>query len=153
MSADTNTFTLFCVVRGEPASNAFEVEIEKNKSISALKELIKAKKAPEFDDVAADKLTLWAVSIHEDDEERLKTLDFKNATTEGLQKLRPTWSISKAFPDAPIPDHIHIIVERPLGIIIMFLQSAFISVVRVYLICFVSSDRIARGPEITRRTG
>jgi hypothetical protein len=50
--------TLFCLVKGNTTTNTFKVDIEKDKSISKLKEAIKAKKAPEFDHFPADKLKL-----------------------------------------------------------------------------------------------
>ncbi|KAF9968922.1 hypothetical protein BGZ73_009039, partial [Actinomortierella ambigua] len=58
----TNPLTLFCLVDGESTSNAFSVKIPPSDSVDDLKELIENKKAPEFDDIAADKLTLWRVS-------------------------------------------------------------------------------------------
>ncbi|KAF9430400.1 hypothetical protein BGZ94_007051 [Podila epigama] len=45
-----NRLTLFCLVDGETTSNAFSVEIDPIKSVEHLKNLIKAKKAPRFDD-------------------------------------------------------------------------------------------------------
>ena len=39
------SITLFCLVKGSTTANAFEVDIEKNKSISKLKEAIKEKNA------------------------------------------------------------------------------------------------------------
>ncbi|KAG0346461.1 hypothetical protein BG005_000735, partial [Podila minutissima] len=51
--------TLFCIVDGKSVSNAFEVEVESAKSVSALKDLIKTKKTNELSDVDADQLTLW----------------------------------------------------------------------------------------------
>ena len=51
----SNTITLFCLVLGEPASNAFPVEIDKNKTIGDLKELIKEKKTPNFDECRCQK--------------------------------------------------------------------------------------------------
>ena len=55
-------------------NDIFPVEIEKNKVVGDLKEDIKKKQAPEFDDIPADKLVLFQVSIPVDDnvEERLK---------------------------------------------------------------------------------
>ncbi|KAF8931909.1 hypothetical protein BGZ47_011637, partial [Haplosporangium gracile] len=58
-----NRLSLFCLVNGEATSNAFPVEIEATKTIGDLKELIKTKKTNDFQDVDADKLTLWRVSI------------------------------------------------------------------------------------------
>ncbi|KAF9962757.1 hypothetical protein BGZ73_002633, partial [Actinomortierella ambigua] len=59
MSTTTTTLTLFCLVDGEATSNAFPVKVAPDDSIGSLKDAIKVKKTPEFDDIAADKLTLW----------------------------------------------------------------------------------------------
>ncbi|KAI1302690.1 hypothetical protein EDD11_005566 [Mortierella claussenii] len=53
----------FCLVDGEATSNAFPVSTSTTTTVGELKDLIKTKKAPRFDDVAADELTLWRVSI------------------------------------------------------------------------------------------
>ena len=53
-----NCLTLFCLVDGEATSQAFSVEIDHTKTVDGLKKLIKTEKAPRFDDVAADELTL-----------------------------------------------------------------------------------------------
>ncbi|KAG0247041.1 hypothetical protein BG011_002154, partial [Mortierella polycephala] len=74
----TNTLTLFCVVNGESTSNAFPVEIESTKTIGDLKELIKVERTPEYDDIAADRLTLWRATIPIDEnaeDESIITLD------------------------------------------------------------------------------
>ena len=52
------SITLFCLVKGNTTANAFEVDIEKDKSISKLKEIIKAKKQNDFAGIDADKLRL-----------------------------------------------------------------------------------------------
>ncbi|KAG0049373.1 hypothetical protein BGZ90_007360, partial [Linnemannia elongata] len=63
-----NLLTLFCLVDGEATTNAFPVEIESTETISDLKKLIRTEKSPEFDDIAADKLTIWRVSIPDKDD-------------------------------------------------------------------------------------
>ncbi|KAF9288732.1 hypothetical protein BGZ88_008069 [Linnemannia elongata] len=64
-----NRLNLFCLVDGQSTFNAFPVEIESNKTIGDLKDLIKGQKTPRFDDVAANELTLWHVSIAADDDD------------------------------------------------------------------------------------
>ncbi|KAG0045505.1 hypothetical protein BGZ83_009310, partial [Gryganskiella cystojenkinii] len=56
-----NQWTLFCLIDGE--DTPFSIQIPSSKTIDELKKAIKAEKTPEFDDMAADKLTLWKVSI------------------------------------------------------------------------------------------
>jgi hypothetical protein len=60
------SITLFCLVKGSATANAFEVDIEKDKSVSHLKKVIKAEKAPVFDNFPADELKLWKVEISGD---------------------------------------------------------------------------------------
>ncbi|KAG0220939.1 hypothetical protein BGW41_007394, partial [Actinomortierella wolfii] len=50
--------TLFCVVNEEATSNAFSVDIESNKTIAHLKELIKAKIPDTSNGVDAKDLSL-----------------------------------------------------------------------------------------------
>ncbi|KAF9081649.1 hypothetical protein BGX27_004829, partial [Mortierella sp. AM989] len=54
---------IFCLLDGEPSSQAFPVEIKGRESVGALKEAIKGKKPIAFKDVDPDALILWHVSI------------------------------------------------------------------------------------------
>ncbi|KAH7048589.1 hypothetical protein BKA57DRAFT_513495 [Linnemannia elongata] len=109
-----NQLTLFCLVDGEATSNAFSVEIEPTKTVDALKNAIKTKKAPEFDNIAADKLTLWYVLIPVVPANKHKPIvldDFLEAATE----LDPTDDVADVFSEKPPKKTIHIIVQRPLS--------------------------------------
>jgi hypothetical protein len=53
--------TLFCWVIGTPTKQIFPVEIEPDKLWGHVKDAIKEKKKPEFDDIAADTFDLWKV--------------------------------------------------------------------------------------------
>ncbi|KAG0196583.1 hypothetical protein BGX28_009960 [Mortierella sp. GBA30] len=107
----TNIITLFCVVIGEHNSNAFSVEILATKTVDHLKKLIKVAKAPKFDDVAADELTLWSTSIpiSVDEEESAVVLD----TQDKKMRLHPASELSEVFGDNLPKKTIHIIVHRP----------------------------------------
>ncbi|KAF9314603.1 hypothetical protein BG003_003981, partial [Podila horticola] len=106
-----NRMSLFCLAHVEPSSNAFPVEIESTKTIGDLKDLIKTKKTPEFDDIAADKLTLWRVTIPITDDDNETPILLNNVTK---KKLGPLTRLSKVFPeDIPEESIIHIIVQRP----------------------------------------
>ncbi len=50
--------TLLCFVKDNTTANAFTVDIDSDKLVSHLKDAIKAKKAPEFDNFPVDKLNL-----------------------------------------------------------------------------------------------
>ncbi|KAG0340630.1 hypothetical protein BG000_011524 [Podila horticola] len=108
-----NYLNLFCLVDGKSTSEAFFVEIESTETISCLKDAIKAKQSPDFSDVAADKLTLWRVSvpISEDDDEIPILLD--NVPTKNKKILVPVTRLSKVFPRALSKETVHIMVQRP----------------------------------------
>ncbi|KAF9957539.1 hypothetical protein BGZ65_001996 [Modicella reniformis] len=54
---------LFCLLEGNSTSSAFEVEVPAASTVFYLKERIKEKKAVDFAEVVANKLTLWKGSI------------------------------------------------------------------------------------------
>ncbi|KAF9577198.1 hypothetical protein BGW38_007752 [Lunasporangiospora selenospora] len=97
--------TLFCLVNGEAS---FSVEIEPTKTVDALKKLIKAEKSPEFDDIAANNLILWRVSIPFTEEEHPILLDSQD---EKRKLVIPTARLHKLFPGELLDETIHIIVE------------------------------------------
>jgi len=103
------SITLFCLVKGNTTTNAFEVDIEKDKSISRLKDVIKAKKAPEFDNFPADKLKLWKVEIPDDHDDPLNNLSLQDQP-----ELLAIKKILKYFPDSPSEEHIHVLVKSPV---------------------------------------
>ena len=108
-----NTITLFCLVHGEPIANTFPVKISRHDTIGDLKKLIKEEKAPEFDDVATDKLTLWRVNIRDDDNDGIQQLVLKNNDIAHVSEMLPTRKIEKYFPDTPSDEHVHVVIEKP----------------------------------------
>ncbi|KAF9368727.1 hypothetical protein CPB97_004301, partial [Podila verticillata] len=115
----TNNLKFFCLVDGE--STPFPVEIEPAKTIGELKDAMKEKKSPEFDDIAADKLTLWRVSIplpddnndDDDDDDDLPIL-LNNISKIDRRKLKTvTNKVSDVFGNEPDEKMIHVIVQRP----------------------------------------
>ncbi|KAG0196176.1 hypothetical protein BGX33_001959, partial [Mortierella sp. NVP41] len=106
-----NHLSLFCLVDGEATTNAFPVEIESTKTIGDLKDLIKAKQSPDFDDIVANSLTLWRVSIPDDDDNDEHPILLDKVSEK--KKLKATTKLSKVF-DTELPeDTIHVIVQRP----------------------------------------
>ncbi|KAG0074343.1 hypothetical protein BGZ92_003433, partial [Podila epicladia] len=101
-----NLITLFCLIEGESVSNAFEVEVPSTKTVSTLKKLVKSEKTPRFDDVAADELTLWRVSILDGSATTIAALVDKTELN------KPRAQLSKLFPESPDEDT-YIIVQRP----------------------------------------
>ncbi|KAF9395528.1 hypothetical protein BGZ94_006552, partial [Podila epigama] len=105
-----NLLTLFCLVDGEATSNAFPVKIESTETIGGLKELIKTKKSNDFQDVDADKLTLWHVSIPDDDDDDIPIV-LNNVITKDQKKLKATRELSDVWSHKPPKDTIHVIVQ------------------------------------------
>ncbi|RGB36677.1 hypothetical protein C1646_666780 [Rhizophagus diaphanus] len=103
------SITLFCLVKGNTTANAFPVHIDKGQFVGDLKEVIKAKKAPEFDNFPADKLKLWKVEIggdHLDD-------PLKNLTLNDNNELSAINEIGDYWTEKPPKKHIHVLVEPP----------------------------------------
>ncbi|KAF9554275.1 hypothetical protein EC968_009721, partial [Mortierella alpina] len=108
-----NLLTLFCLVDGEPTFNAFPVGIESSKTIGDLKELIKTALSPQFDDIAAKDLTIWSVSIPDDDDDEEIPIMLDNVSSKDKKKLRATRGLLEVFPVKPSKNTIHVIVQRP----------------------------------------
>ncbi|KAG0204367.1 hypothetical protein BGX28_003687 [Mortierella sp. GBA30] len=117
----TDELKLICLVAGEPASNAFSVKASSALIVDELKGLIKVKKAPEFDDFAADKITLWRASIHVNPANKHKPIVLDDI--ESKTELDPTDNISDVFDESPPKKTIQIIVQRPLPGIVDALYS------------------------------
>src|SRR3954451_7614579 len=102
------SITLFCLVKGNTTANAFEVNIEKDKSVGHLKKVIKAEKAPEFDNFPADRLKLWKVEIGGDHDDQLR-----NLTLLDQDELLAINDIGDYWTEKPPKRHIHVIVKLP----------------------------------------
>ncbi|KAK5801644.1 hypothetical protein F5H01DRAFT_384180 [Linnemannia elongata] len=107
-----NLLTLFCLVDGEAPTNAFPVEIESAKTIGDLKKLIRTEKSPELDDIAADKLIIWRVSIPDKDDDDETPIKIDNVPESEKKKLRATNKVS-VFGTALPESTIHVIVQPP----------------------------------------
>lgn len=82
------------------------MKINKNESIDQLKEIIKARKAPEFNFITTDRIWLWKVQIRGDSDKELTKLMLRKE-----DQLLPTRKISSYFPEEPFDEHIHIIIK------------------------------------------
>ncbi|CAI2194958.1 18663_t:CDS:2, partial [Funneliformis geosporum] len=109
------------VVGENPYENAFPVDIDTNKvkTIGHLKDAIKEKLHPKFENVTANDIKLWKVDISlEKENKKLELVNTKinvNIKNElGGEELPPLSKISKHFPSQPADEHIHIIVQRPV---------------------------------------
>ncbi|KAG0196539.1 hypothetical protein BGX28_010002 [Mortierella sp. GBA30] len=104
---------LICLVNGQPLSNAFSVKIEPSSIVDELKDAIKAKQTPAFDDITANELTLWRVliPIAEDDDDEIPIL--LDNVNRDKKKLGPATRLAKLFPEDVPEETIHVIVQRP----------------------------------------
>jgi len=95
-----------CLIHGDNQEKIFTVEIEKTKNVSILKDLIKEKKAPHLDHVAASDLHLYQVDL------RLDELgeDPVHVDHNIYSKLSPTKKLSSFFVDDEL---LHIIAKAP----------------------------------------
>ncbi|RHZ47953.1 hypothetical protein Glove_564g71 [Diversispora epigaea] len=112
-----DTITLNCLVKKDnPYENCFEVEIDKTRTVSALKELIKDKQKPNFDHLPANQLKLWKVNVSLlKSNEKLTVLVEKEPAVieqklEGEKLLAPN-DVQDYFSGQPAKKFIHIIVE------------------------------------------
>ena len=103
-------FTLICYLRHDYWNHAFEVEIGKAKTVAALRDAIKEKMRPEFDDISADSLPLWKASvfINRDLKESVEALNLVNGDSLDFNK-----TLSDIFSSGLEKNHIHIIFDRP----------------------------------------
>jgi hypothetical protein len=101
--------TMFCLVDGDSVS--FSVDIDASKTVDHLKDKIKTEKAPEFDDIAAYKLSLWKVSIPLPPKKDRKVIWLSDVAMK--DELDETDVLSHVFKEPPPMKTIHIIVRRP----------------------------------------
>ncbi|KAF7727320.1 hypothetical protein EC973_007629 [Apophysomyces ossiformis] len=104
-------FNLFCLVEGESMQRAFSVKVSSADTVHNLKKVIKAEKSPEFDDIDANKLTLWLVEIPITNVNRHDKVLSDNITTK--EELLPSDELSDVFQGRPPKKTVHIMVQRP----------------------------------------
>ncbi|KAI1319084.1 hypothetical protein EDD11_004973 [Mortierella claussenii] len=102
--------TLFCLIDGQPTSRTFEIDIPPTRTVARLRDLIKIKKAPAFDDIAADALLLWLIEIPKEKQDSVVTL---GSLDKKEMLIDPRIQLSKLFPESP-GDNTYILVQRPL---------------------------------------
>jgi len=110
---------LNCLMRGDtPAAECvFPVEIARSRLVGSLKKQIVQENPNRFKNTDAAELKLWGVSIPLDDnaDNVLRQLVFEDNEAKGIRKLFPTQRLSTHLPENLADDHIHIIVEPPIG--------------------------------------
>ncbi|KAK7461510.1 hypothetical protein VKT23_008684 [Stygiomarasmius scandens] len=96
---------LVCCVIG--SNTPFPVDISSSRTVGHLKETIRQKNPHDLKEIEADKLSLFNVSIPDEDDLPQK---LKNAV-DGIEPLDPTTEIIEIFPDEPPEETIHIAVK------------------------------------------
>ncbi|KAG9062191.1 hypothetical protein KI688_006523 [Linnemannia hyalina] len=107
-----NPLTPFCPIDGQSTSNADPVSVPSPEAVGVLKDLTKHKRSPEFDDIAADKLTLQRVLTKDDDNDDA-TIVLDSVSEPEKKKLRATSELSDAFEETLPKKAIHTVVQRP----------------------------------------
>ena len=126
----SETVRLFCWVLNTPIDQIFAVDVGHDEIWGSVKDVIKEKKEPDFNDIAADtlhlrkvrycaishvvaQLPIQKVTIGRSQRSLLESEDFLKSVT-ATKPLDPIGSLSTEF-KAPLPDdHINIIiVQRP----------------------------------------
>src|SRR5271170_2109070 len=116
------SITLFCLVKGNTTANAFEVDIEKDKSISHLKKVIKAEQPQTFANVDAKDIKLWKVTIPGDQDDQLRNLILQDR-----DELLAINDIGDYWPTSPPKKHIHVIVKLPRKCLVQSVRSALMA--------------------------
>ena len=103
------SLSLNCLVLGDELEKIFTVKIDKTENVSILKDLIKEKKAPHLDHVAASELDLWMVD---------RCLDERKLGAELVldtqSKLSPPRKKLSSFFNGTVDDErLHIIAKAP----------------------------------------
>ena len=103
---------LNCWVRGEDSSRIFSVEIGRDKNVASLKEAIKEKKKAVFDNVDADSLVVWKVSIPTTDSDGQVDLEdkVKAMRLDGRNKLFPLKKLHKIFENLD-EETLHVVIK------------------------------------------
>ncbi|RUS29196.1 hypothetical protein BC938DRAFT_480937 [Jimgerdemannia flammicorona] len=101
-----NHIKLNCLTVGDPVDRIFPVKVARTETVGDLRKLIKKEKDPLFNNIPADELLLWLVSLPANDN-ALENLSLEN-------KLNPVDEIGEIVGDtSPNKKHVHIIVQLP----------------------------------------
>jgi hypothetical protein len=108
------SLSLNCLVHSEVPQRMFTVEVENTENVSILRELIKEKKAPHLDHVAASDLDLWMVDL-DLDKLGAEPVHVDHFDTSDVKLLSPHMKLSSIFnhiTDDKL-EHLHIIAMAP----------------------------------------
>ena len=100
--------TLMCLIYGERSQDSFAVRIDREETVSELKDLIVNKNPNYFKGIDPRQLCLWKVAIENSDQDALKQLHLYD-----LNMLHPSATIHWTFPPNPSTSYIRVIVKVP----------------------------------------
>lgn len=104
------TTTLWCWIHNYDITSIFSVEVQLSDFVYDLKESIKLKTKPVFDDIAAFRLDLWKACIPDEG-----FLEAANKIVETEEKLHNRARVSDIFTGEELEGSLnHIIVKRPV---------------------------------------
>jgi acyl carrier protein len=96
-----------------PSLRVFHVQISHEVTVGELKKAIKEEKRVDFDQIDADSLDLYEISVAEDNMDT----ELSNINLDSLKgnELRSMHRLSQVFPDPPTDGHLHIIIIKLPG--------------------------------------
>ena len=109
----TQLLSVNCLSFKDEQTKAFTVKVSKTDNVSVLKDLIKAKKSPHLDHLAASDLILYKVSLPAVDVD--PHTDSKATPSVTRIHLQALEEIQEVFPEPLQKSHVHIIFEHGSG--------------------------------------
>ena len=107
---DSAMLKLVCYVRNDDYKQTFEVEIDKTKTVAALRKAIKEEMRPRFDDIPADSFLLWNVSVHCNLNLKKEVKELRLVDDDSLHPLK---ILSDIFSSGLDSRYVHIIIDCP----------------------------------------
>ncbi|KAF8079189.1 hypothetical protein FPV67DRAFT_1604454 [Lyophyllum atratum] len=104
--------SLNCLVFRQALKNLVIIDILDTKNVADLRKLIKKETSPHFDNVPANQLDLFKVSIPLSDDDDSLTASFGSLRLDEQILGRPWLKLSQVFGDIH-DDHVHVIVKPP----------------------------------------
>lgn len=99
-------------MRGDKVREVFIVKIKEDEVVATLKEVVKGKKKPVFDDISADSLIIWSKGITLNEHLKDEIDGLKLVENDALYPLE---ILSDVFASGLQKGVTHIIIDRPPG--------------------------------------
>jgi hypothetical protein len=109
--------TIFCAFHRGKVDTAFAMIIDKDKLVYDLKEEIQKSNPIILRGVDFKLLSLWKVNIPANT--NLQMLMLREDDDNGFERMLPNQNIGRYFPDELAKECIHVVIERPSGIIFL----------------------------------